>query len=498
MSAHKNRRKSFGKLERPDKVIEREKAEKATFEETLKYSDEEPEKEEVPNKNAFYAEDAADKIDEIDNKESEKNEEPVYFDNAYAQMPDFAEVIGVSFRGSGKMYYFAANGCVAKDGDSAIVETARGVEYGKVVLTNKMVSKKELVLPLKNVIRIANENDTARFEENKKKEDEAFEICQKKIVAHALDMKLIDVEYTFDNSKLLFYFTSDDRVDFRDLVKDLASVFKTRIELRQIGIRDEAKLMGGLGVCGRAFCCHSFLADFVQVSIKMAKEQNLALNSAKISGACGRLMCCLRYEYDTYQEEARRTPKVDSRVITPDGAGKVTEAKPLLGLVKVSLDDAPENAKVYDRKLLRPETPEEFKAAQEKKLLRAQKEAELEESRNAKKANAEARAAALEKTFDRTGKAGGRDENNKEKHSRQNNSGANRDNKSASFAKKEDNATAAKESVDAEASRQNDTAPSKEENAKNHKPHRYNRSRHKRHKNFGKQNDQNATGNSGK
>ncbi|MBP3333070.1 MAG: stage 0 sporulation protein, partial [Clostridia bacterium] len=196
-------------------------------------------------------------------------------------MPDFAEVIGVSFRGSGKMYYFAANGFVAKDGESAIVETARGVEYGKIVLTNKMVSKKELVLPLKNVIRIANENDTAKFEENKKKEDEAFEICQKKIVAHALDMKLIDVEYTFDNTKLLFYFTSDDRVDFRDLVKDLASVFKTRIELRQIGIRDEAKMMGGLGVCGREFCCHSFLPDFVQVSIKMAKEQNLALNSAK-------------------------------------------------------------------------------------------------------------------------------------------------------------------------------------------------------------------------
>ena len=403
MSAHKNRRKSFGKLERPDKIIEREKAQKAVSEETLQNSDEELEVEDSLDKTAFAVEDTA------DNKESEKNEEPVYFDNAYAQMPDFAEVIGVSFRGSGKMYYFAANGCTAKDGDSAIVETARGVEYGKVVLTNKMVSKKELVLPLKNVIRIADENDTARFEENKKKEDEAFEICQKKIVAHALDMKLIGAEYTFDNSKLLFYFTADDRVDFRDLVKDLASVFKTRIELRQIGIRDEAKLMGGLGVCGRAFCCHSFLADFVQVSIKMAKEQNLALNSAKISGACGRLMCCLRYEYDTYQEEARRTPKVDSRVVTPDGAGKVTEAKPLLGLVKVSLDDSPENVKVYDRKLLRPETPEEFKVAQEKKLLREKREAEIEESKNAKKANAEARAVALEKTFDRTGKNGRED-----------------------------------------------------------------------------------------
>ncbi len=493
MSAHKNRRKSFGKLERPDKIIEREKAEKATFEETLRDSDEEPEKEEVPDKNAFYVDDTADKIDESDNKESEKNEEPVYFDNAYAQMPDFAEVIGVSFRGSGKMYYFAANGCIAKDGDSAIVETARGVEYGKVVLTNKMVSKKELVLPLKNVIRIANENDTARFEENKKKEDEAFEICQKKIVAHALDMKLIDAEYTFDNSKLLFYFTSDDRVDFRDLVKDLASVFKTRIELRQIGIRDEAKLMGGLGVCGRTFCCHSFLADFVQVSIKMAKEQNLALNSAKISGACGRLMCCLRYEYDTYQEEARRTPKVDSRVITPDGAGKVTEAKPLLGLVKVALDDTPENAKVYDRKLLRPETPEEFKAAQEKKLLRAQKEAEIEESRNAKKASAEAKAAALEKTFDRTVRSNGRDEQSKEKQSRQNNAAANREGKTFSGAKNQDSANI-KENVNTEAaerSRENDTATNKEGNkdgnAKSHKYHRYNRSRHKKSKKTDKQ-----------
>ena len=278
MSAYRNRRKSFGKLERQDKVIEREKAEKA-INEASEASEEELEALELEDDvvdDGIYDEKKESKSENIN------NEEPVYFDNEYAEMPDFAEVIGVSFRGSGKMYYFAANGFVAKDGESAIVETARGVEYGKIVLTNKMVSKKELVLPLKNVIRIANENDTAKFEENKKKEDEAFEICQKKIVAHGLDMKLIDVEYTFDNSKLLFYFTSDDRVDFRDLVKDLASVFKTRIELRQIGIRDEAKLMGGLGVCGRALCCHSFLGDFVQVSIKMAKEQNLALNSAKI------------------------------------------------------------------------------------------------------------------------------------------------------------------------------------------------------------------------
>lgn len=369
MSAYRNHRKSFGKLERPDKIIEREKA--AVAENTQENSD-----------------------------STEKK--TVYFDKEYEKMPDFAEIIGISFEGSGKMYYFAANGNVAKDGDCAIVETARGTEYGKVVLTNKMVSKKELVLPLKNVIRIANAEDHARFEENKKKEEEAFEVCQKKIVTHGLDMKLIEAEYTFDNTKLLFYFTSDDRVDFRDLVKDLAGVFKTRIELRQIGIRDEAKIMGGLGVCGREFCCHSFLPDFVQVSIKMAKEQNLALNSAKISGACGRLMCCLRYEYDTYQEESRRTPKVDSRVMTPDGSGKVIEAKPLLGLVKIALDENPNEPKIYDRELLRPETAEEYKEALEKKALRDKKEEERAQAKAVAAARvAEAKEAALAKAAER-------------------------------------------------------------------------------------------------
>ncbi|MBE6618491.1 MAG: stage 0 sporulation protein [Ruminococcaceae bacterium] len=313
-----------------------------------------------------------------------------------------SEVIGISFRGSGKMYYFAANGNKAKDSDYAIVETARGVEYGRVVMTNKNVSKKELVLPLKNVLRIASAEDHAHFEENKQKEKEAFEICQKKILAHGLDMKLIEAEYTFDNTKLLFYFTSDDRVDFRDLVKDLASSFKTRIELRQIGIRDEAKIMGGLGVCGREFCCHSFLPDFVQVSIKMAKEQNLALNSAKISGACGRLMCCLRYEYDTYQEESRRTPKVDSRVMTPDGSGKVIEAKPLLGLVKIALDENPSEPKIYDRELLRPETDEEYKKALEAQVIRDKKEAERQEAKAQAAARvAEAKEAALARAAER-------------------------------------------------------------------------------------------------
>ena len=270
-------------------------------------------------------------------------------------LPEVVEIIGISFRGATKIYYFSANGCVAKEGDNAIVETARGLEYGKVTLTNAKVKREELVLPLKNVIRIADKNDDMRYEANRDKEKDAFDVCAKKIIDHKLDMKLIDVEYTFDNSKLLFYFTSDDRVDFRELVKDLAGYFRTRIELRQIGIRDEAKIMGGLGICGRPFCCNTFLPDFVQVSIKMAKEQNLSLNSAKISGACGRLMCCLRYEYDTYQEELRRMPTVDSTVVTPDGVGVVTELKPLQNIVKVMLSNENEKQpKQYHLSVLKP------------------------------------------------------------------------------------------------------------------------------------------------
>lgn len=270
-------------------------------------------------------------------------------------LPEVVEIIGISFRGATKIYYFAANGCVAQEGDNAIVETARGLEYGKVTLTNAKVKREELVLPLKNVVRIADKNDDMRYEANRDKEKDAFDICAKKILDHKLEMKLIDVEYTFDNSKLLFYFTSDDRVDFRELVKDLAGYFRTRIELRQIGIRDEAKIMGGLGICGRPFCCNTFLPDFVQVSIKMAKEQNLSLNSAKISGACGRLMCCLRYEYDTYQEELRRMPKVDTTVVTPDGVGVVTELKPLQNIVKVMLSNENEKQpKQYHLSVLKP------------------------------------------------------------------------------------------------------------------------------------------------
>ncbi len=260
------------------------------------------------------------------------------------------EIVGIRFKSSGKVYYFDPQGKRYTRASHAIVETARGQEYGEVAMPNTFVKESDVVPPLRPVIRAANQADEAHHLENKTKEDEAFKICNEKIIAHKLDMKLIDAQYTFDNTKLLFYFTSAGRVDFRELVKDLASVFRTRIELRQIGIRDEARLMGGLGLCGRPLCCSLFLNDFGQVSIKMAKEQNLSLNSAKISGICGRLMCCLRYEHETYEHEIRLTPPVDSLVETPDGKGTVTETSPLAATVKVRLlatPDAP--PKVYKR-----------------------------------------------------------------------------------------------------------------------------------------------------
>lgn len=264
------------------------------------------------------------------------------------------EIIGVRFKKSGKIYYFNPNGMKFTAGSHAIVETARGLEYGNVAIGNRMVKSTEIVNPLRCVIRTATPEDEAHYKENELKEIEAFNVCIEKISEHKLTMKLIDVEYTFDNNKLLFYFTADGRIDFRELVKDLASVFRTRIELRQIGIRDEAKIMGGLGVCGLPFCCHTFLGDFVQVSIKMAKEQNLSLNSAKISGACGRLMCCLRYEYDVYSEELKKTPRVDSIVETPDGDGVVIETIPLAGLVKVRLQKTPDQpCKVFHRDIVK-------------------------------------------------------------------------------------------------------------------------------------------------
>ena len=256
------------------------------------------------------------------------------------------EVIGIRFKDGGKTYYFDPNGNIAKSSDYAVVETARGLEFGKVACVNKLVPESEMVPPLRVVVRIATEKDIQANKENKRREAEALKICQSKVLQHKLDMKLIESEYTFDASKLTFYFTADGRIDFRELVKDLASTFKTRIELRQIGIRDEAKLMGGLGICGRPFCCATFLPDFCQVSIKMAKEQSLSLNSSKISGACGRLMCCLRFEHESYAQEIKRTPPVDATVKTPDGVGVVVEIAPLTGNIKVKID---ESIKTYHR-----------------------------------------------------------------------------------------------------------------------------------------------------
>ncbi len=266
------------------------------------------------------------------------------------------EIVGVGFRSAGKTYYFSPKSFRLKVGDPVIVETARGVEMGKITIANRMVAESEIVPPLREIIRPANESDLTRHEENRRLEQRAAEICRQKIEAHKLEMDLVSVEYTFDNSKLLFYFTAENRVDFRELVKDLASVFKTRIELRQIGIRDEAKMMGGFGVCGRPFCCSTFLSDFVQVSIKMAKEQNFSLNSAKISGACGRLMCCLRYEHDVYEEAVAKTPSSGSYVSTPNGLGTVVETRPLAAMVSVKLDDKAEPPRLYavsDIKVLR-------------------------------------------------------------------------------------------------------------------------------------------------
>ncbi len=252
------------------------------------------------------------------------------------------EVIGIRFKDGGKIYDFDANGHTFNKGDYAIVETVRGLECGLIARGNHSLSEEDLNKALKKVIRPATEADVKKLEENHKKEKEAFKICEEKILAHKLEMKLVDVEYTFDESKILFYFTADGRVDFRELVKDLASVFRTRIELRQIGVRDESRMLGGFGICGRPFCCKSFLSDFQPVSIKMAKEQGLSLNPTKISGTCGRLMCCLKYEQETYEHLLRHTPKVGAIVKTPDGQGKVIENNLLTGMLKVVLDRRPE------------------------------------------------------------------------------------------------------------------------------------------------------------
>lgn len=259
-----------------------------------------------------------------------------------------AEVIGVRFRSTGKVYYFDPCGEKLRKGSMALVETARGIECGEVAMENTEVRDSAIIQPLRKLIRPATPEDLRTVEENHKKEKSAFKACEKRIEARGLEMKLVDVEYTFDNSKIFFYFTADGRVDFRELVKDLAGIFRTRIELRQIGVRDEAKMLGGIGICGRPFCCGSFLGGFQPVSIKMAKEQGLSLNPVKISGACGRLMCCLKYEQEAYQDLLRNTPKVNAIVSTPDGKGVVIDQNLLTGRLTVRLDKDPDAApKVY-------------------------------------------------------------------------------------------------------------------------------------------------------
>lgn len=258
-------------------------------------------------------------------------------------------IIGVRFKKLGKIYFFNPKNLKVRKGDKVIVETAQGEEYGEVMIPNRLVKDDKIVLPLKKVIRIANYKDHKHYEECRKKEKEAFDVCLKKIKEHKLDMTLTDVEYKFDNSKILFYFTADGRIDFRDLVKDLAAIYKTRIELRQIGVRDEVKRIGGNGVCGRELCCCSFLSDFETVSIKMAKEQNMSLNPSKISGNCGRLMCCLKYENDVYEEKLSRLPNIGAIVKTEDGEGEVDSIETLKERVRVKIKDNEGDGYFYKR-----------------------------------------------------------------------------------------------------------------------------------------------------
>ena len=303
------------------------------------------------------------------------------------------EVISVRFGNKGKVYYFSPNNFSVAHGAFVIVETSKGPEFAECVRGNHEVDDSLVVQPLRPVIRPATAEDIARAEENKNKEKDAFEVFRRKIVEHELEMKLVDVEYNFEGSKILFFFTSEGRVDFRDLVKDLASVFKTRIELRQIGVRDEARMLGGLGICGKPFCCSQFFDDFQPVSIKMAKTQGLSLNPTKISGTCGRLMCCLKYEQDTYEELVKDVPKTDSFVETPDGKGTVVDSNLLRGKVRVKLENTNETImKTYDASAV---TVLGGKAARAEYLAERTEELAAEEARRAElKAASEARRAA--------------------------------------------------------------------------------------------------------
>ena len=296
------------------------------------------------------------------------------------------EIISVRFKNGGKQYYFNPNGLKFEEGDGVVVETSRGVEYGECTQANTLIDEMELTAPLRPVLRAATAEDKETVEKNREKEAKAFQVCQDKITEHGLDMKLVEVEYSFEGNKILFFFTSEGRVDFRALVKDLAGSLHARIELRQIGVRDEAKMLGGLGICGRPFCCSQFLNEFQPVSIKMAKTQNLSLNPTKISGTCGRLMCCLKYEQDAYVDLVKRAPKAESFVETPDGAGTVTNVNLLRETVQVRLDSDPETARIYHNTELnvvrsgkgrRPDDYVEPPLAELAKLRRKEEEPEI-------------------------------------------------------------------------------------------------------------------------
>lgn len=282
------------------------------------------------------------------------------------------KVVGIRFRNAGKIYYFTPEDLDIEVGQNVIVETSRGIEYGRVVIEPREVSEESVVMPVKPIIRIATPEDDAKEAENKEKEKKAFDICIEKIKKHGLDMKLIETEYTFDNNKVLFYFTADGRIDFRELVKDLASVFRTRIELRQVGVRDEAKILGGIGICGRELCCHAHMPEFIPVSIKMAKEQNLSLNPTKISGVCGRLMCCLKYEQETYEYLNSKLPNIGEVVKTVDGTkGEVASVNVLRQTVKLIVE-------VNDEREIREYTVKELKYKPKKRKIELKKE-EIEE-----------------------------------------------------------------------------------------------------------------------
>ncbi len=292
-------------------------------------------------------------------------------------------VIGVRFKNAGKLYYFDPGKLWPSAGDAVIVETARGIEYAQCVMGVHEINEESISSPLKKVIRVANDDDAEKYRANLESEKGIYRVCQQKIAEHKLDMKLVKVEYTFDRSKLIAYFTSNGRVDFRALVKDLAAAFKTRIELKQIGVRDEAKMLGGLGSCGRPLCCSSFLGDFQPVSIKMAKEQNLSLNPTKISGVCGRLMCCLKYEQDQYERARKALPHIGRDVLTPDGRGTVVELNPLKELVKVRISKGQDSFEVHEYaadQVQRVAAPQQAKAGNEKKKEQPKKAKMQEEA----------------------------------------------------------------------------------------------------------------------